>query len=114
MPDMTIGGSKLARRGYSFDEVAVAPSRRTRDASDVSLDWNIDAYSFATPLIAAPMDSVVSPTTAVTLGGLGVPAALNLEGLWTRYEDPAAQLAEIAGADDADATKLLQHLYQAA
>jgi IMP dehydrogenase len=113
MPDMTIGGSKLARRGYSFDEVAVAPSRRTRDASDVSLAWNIDAYAFATPLIAAPMDSVVSPDTAVTLAGLGVPAALNLEGLWTRYEDPTDALAEIAAADDHDATRILQKLYAA-
>ncbi len=88
MTDISIGGAKRARRGYSFDEVAIAPSRRTRDPQAVTTAWTIDAYRFDAPLLAAPMDSVVSPDSAIALAGLGMLAVLNLEGLWSRYEDP--------------------------
>ena len=113
MTDIQIGGAKRARRGYSLDEVAIAPSRRTRDPEAVSTAWSIDAYRFDTPLLAAPMDSVVSPDSAATLAGLGVLAVLNLEGLWGRYEDAEPLLAEIAGLDAAAATPRLQELYSA-
>ena len=113
MTDIQIGGAKRARRGYSLDEVAIAPSRRTRDPEAVSTAWSIDAYRFDTPLLAAPMDSVVSPASAATLAGLGVLAVLNLEGLWGRYEDAEPLLAEIAGLDAAAATPRLQELYSA-
>lgn len=113
MTDIQIGGAKRARRGYSLDEVAIAPSRRTRDPEAVSTAWSIDAYRFDTPLLAAPMDSVVSPASAATLAGLGVLAVLNLEGLWGRYEDADPLLAEIAGLDAAAATPRLQELYSA-
>lgn len=113
MTDIQIGGAKRARRGYSLDEVAIAPSRRTRDPEAVSTAWSIDAYRFDTPLLAAPMDSVVSPASAATLAGLGVLAVLNLEGLWGRYEDAEPLLAEIAGLDAAAATPRLQELYAA-
>ena len=111
MTDIQIGGAKRARRGYSLDEVAIAPSRRTRDPEAVSTGWTIDAYRFDTPLLAAPMDSVVSPATAVTLSGLGMLAVLNLEGLWGRYEDPEPLLAEIATLDPAVVTPRMQELY---
>jgi len=111
--DIQIGGAKRARRGYSLDEVAIAPSRRTRDPEAVSTAWAIDAYRFDTPLLAAPMDSVVSPASAATLAGLGVLAVLNLEGLWGRYEDAEPLLAEIARLDAAAATPRLQELYSA-
>ncbi len=113
MTDIVIGGAKRARRGYSFDEVAIAPSRRTRDPQAVSTAWTIDAYRFDTPILAAPMDSIVSPQTAVTLAGLGVLAVLNLEGLWGRYEDPAPVLAEIARLDTDGVTARMQELYAA-
>ena len=113
MTDIQIGGAKRARRGYSLDEVAIAPSRRTRDPEAVSTAWTIDAYRFDTPLLAAPMDSVVSPASAATLAGLGVLAVLNLEGLWGRYEDAEPLLAEIAGLDADAATPRLQELYSA-
>jgi IMP dehydrogenase len=109
--DIQIGGAKRARRGYSLDEVAIAPSRRTRDPEAVSTTWSIDAYRFDTPLLAAPMDSVVSPESAAALAGLGVLAVLNLEGLWGRYEDAEPLLAEIAGLDAVAATPRLQELY---
>ncbi len=109
--EIEIGRGKRGRRAYSFDDIAVVPSRRTRDPEDVSTTWQIDAYHFDIPVLSAPMDSVVSPATAVALGRLGGLGVLDLEGLWTRYEDPEPLLAEIAGLDPAVATRRMQELY---
>ncbi|MBX9245184.1 GuaB3 family IMP dehydrogenase-related protein [Actinotalea ferrariae] len=111
--EIEIGRGKRGRRAYSFDDVAVVPSRRTRDPEEVSVGWQIDAYHFELPIVAAPMDSVMSPETAVALGRLGGLGVLDLEGLWTRYEDPTAQLAEIAELDATGATARMQELYAA-
>ncbi len=113
MTEILIGGGKRARRGYALDEIAIAPSRRTRDPQEVSTSWSIDAYSFDVPFIAAPMDSIVSPDSARTLAALGMPAALSVEGLWGRYPDPEPLLAEITGLDPVSATTRLQQLYSA-
>lgn len=94
--EIEIGRGKRGRRAYTFDDIAVVPSRRTRDPQDVSTSWQIDAYHFDLPIMAAPMDSVMSPDTAIALGKLGGLGVLDLEGLWTRYEDPTSLLAEIA------------------
>jgi len=109
--EVEIGLTKRAVRAYSFDDVAVVPSRRTRDPEDVSLDWSIDAFNFSMPVIAAPMDSVMSPATAITLGKLGGLGVLNLEGLWTRYDDPTPVYEEIASLTDEEATRVLQRIY---
>ncbi|GAA2243515.1 GuaB3 family IMP dehydrogenase-related protein [Rarobacter faecitabidus] len=111
--EVEIGRGKRARRAYSFDDVAVVPSRRTRDPQDVSTSWQIDAYHFDLPIIAAPMDSVMSPQTAVQFGQLGGLGVLDLEGLWTRYDDPTEQLAEIAQLPSDEATRRMQALYSA-
>ncbi len=111
MSDIVIGLSKSARAGYSFDDVAVAPHRRTRDPETVDLRWNMDAYSFEMPIVAAPMDSIVSPDTAIAMGRAGGLAVLNLEGLWTRYEDPSDAFAEIQAAASGEAVSVLQRLY---
>jgi len=111
--EVEIGRGKRGRRAYSFDDVAVVPSRRTRDPEDVSVGWQIDAYHFDIPVIAAPMDSVTSPATAVALGRLGGLGVLDLEGLWTRYDDPTPLLAEIAELDAAHATARMQQIYAA-
>ena len=95
MTDVEIGRAKRARRVYAFDDIAIMPSRRTRDPQDVSTTWSIDAYQFEIPFLAAPMDSVVSPTTAIRMGQLGGLGVLDLEGVWTRYDDPEPMLAEI-------------------
>ncbi|HBR89482.1 MAG TPA: GuaB3 family IMP dehydrogenase-related protein, partial [Microbacterium sp.] len=92
---------------------AVVPSRRTRNPEDVSTAWTIDAFSFDIPVIGAPMDSVVSPKTAIMLGQLGGLGVLDLEGLWTRYDDPEPLLAEIASLPDDQATRRMQELYAA-
>jgi IMP dehydrogenase len=111
MNEVEIGRSKSARRGYAFDDIAVVPTRRTRDPEDVSTNWTIDAYSFGLPVVAAPMDSAMSPATAIAIGKLGGLGVLDLEGVWTRYEDPTQQLQEIANAKPEDATSVLQRVY---
>jgi IMP dehydrogenase len=108
-----IGRGKSGRRAYSLDEIGLVPSRRTRDPEDVSIAWQIDAYRFELPLVVCPMDSVVSPQTAIEIGKLGGLAVLDLEGLWTRYEDPDPLLAEIAELDEPAATRRLQAIYTA-
>ena len=113
MAEIDIGKGKSARRAYSFDDISIVPSRRTRDAEDINLTWEIDAYRFDVPFMASAMDSVVSPATAIEIGNQGGVGALNLEGLWTRYEDADSVLAEIAGLDDDAATKRMQELYEA-
>lgn len=111
--DIEIGRGKRGRRAYSFDDIAVVPSRRTRDPEEVSVGWQIDAYHVELPVLAAPMDSVMSPATAVALGHAGGLGVLDLEGLWTRYEDPTGLLAEIATLDPARATVRMQEIYSA-
>ncbi|WP_263118327.1 GuaB3 family IMP dehydrogenase-related protein [Cellulomonas fimi] len=111
--EIEIGRGKRGRRAYSFDDIAVVPSRRTRDPEEVSVSWQIDAYHFDLPVLAAPMDSVMSPATAVALGRAGGLGVLDLEGLWTRYEDPEPLLAEIVGLDPAAATARMQEIYAA-
>jgi IMP dehydrogenase len=111
--DIEIGRAKRARRVYAFDDIAIVPSRRTRDPKDVSISWSIDAYKFDIPVLAAPMDSVVSPATAITMGKLGGLGVLDLEGLWTRYDDPTALLAEIATLAPGAATARMQEIYSA-
>jgi IMP dehydrogenase len=113
MAEVEIGRGKRGRQGYTFDDIGIVPSRRTRDPEEVSTAWQIDAYRFETPIIAAPMDSVVSPATAVTIGRLGGLPVLDLEGLWTRYDDPDPLLAEISELDGAVATRRLQQIYSA-
>src|ERR1700746_1304143 len=108
---MEIGRGKSGRRAYSLDEIGIVPSRRTRDPEEVSTAWQIDAYRFELPLVVSPMDSVVSPAIAVAIGRLGGLAILDLEGLWTRYEDPEPVLAEVASLDDDNATRRLQEIY---
>lgn len=113
MSPVEIGLGKRGRRAYSFDHVAVAPSRRTRDPEGVSARWQIDAYAFDHPIVAAPMDSVVSPATVGIFGELGGLAVINLEGLWTRYEDPLPLYKEIAQLDLKSANARLQEIYSA-
>ncbi|MCW2789946.1 MAG: GuaB3 family dehydrogenase-related protein [Aeromicrobium sp.] len=111
MADIEIGTAKRGRRAYSFDDIAIVPSRRTRDPEEVSTAWQIDAYRFELPVIAAPMDSVMSPETAIALGRHGGLGVLDLEGLWTRYDNPEKLLDEVAGLDGPLATKRLQEIY---
>src|SRR5207247_6715318 len=91
-----IGSGKKGRRAYGFDDIAIVPSRRTRDPDDVDISWKLGDYRFELPLLASAMDGVVSPETAKIVGKLGGLAVLNLEGIWTRFEDADEQLERIA------------------
>jgi IMP dehydrogenase len=113
MVDIEISPGKRARTAYSFDDISIVPSRRTREPNEVSISWQIDAYKFELPLLAAPMDSVVSPETAIAIGKLGGLGVLNLEGLWTRYDNPKIQLGEISSIPADQATRRMQELYKA-
>ncbi len=107
-----IGRSKRAAQAYSLDDVAIMPTRRTRGIETIDLEWRIDAMTFDFPMIAAPMDSVMSPATAIAFGRLGGLGVLNLEGLWTRHAEPQALLDELAAiTDEGEATRKLQQLY---
>jgi IMP dehydrogenase len=110
--EIEIGRGKKARRAYGFDEIAIVPSRRTRDAEDVDIGWKLGSTLLELPLLASAMDGVVSPATAIELGRLGGLGVLNLEGLWTRYEDADAQLERIAGFSREEATRAMQEIYE--
>jgi IMP dehydrogenase len=109
--EVEIGIGKSGRRAYGFDDIAIVPSRRTRDPEDIDISWEIDAYHFSLPLVASAMDGVVSPRTAIEIGRLGGLACLNLEGLWTRYEDPEPYFEEIAALEPEKATRRMQEIY---
>jgi len=110
--EIEIGMAKTGRRAWGFDDIAIVPSRRTRDPDDIDLTWEIDAFTFALPMMASAMDSAVSPATAVAIGRLGGLGVLNLEGLWTRYEDPTPVYEEIAALPKEKATRRMQELYR--
>src|SRR5437762_10011240 len=109
--EVEIGRGKKGRRAYGFDDIAIVPSRRTRDPDDIDITWTLGPYRFELPLLAAAMDGVVSPETAGILGKLGGVAVLNLEGIWTRYEDADAELERIADSPKEAATAEMQRLY---
>jgi len=109
--EVEIGFGKSGRQAYGFDDIAIVPSRRTRDPEDVDISWEIDAFRFELPVLASAMDGVVSPATAIEIGRLGGGAVLNLEGLWTRYEDPEPLFEEIAALDTDKATARMQQIY---
>src|SRR5947208_8678749 len=109
--EVEIGRGKKGRRAYGFDDIAIVPSRRTRDPDDIDISWRLGEYLFRLPLLASAMDGVVSPETAGIIGKLGGLAVLNLEGIWTRYEDAAEQLKRIAEAPREDATAAMQRIY---
>jgi IMP dehydrogenase len=109
--EIEIGRGKKARRAYGFDDIAIVPSRRTRDAEDVDIAWRLGPHLLELPMLAAAMDGVVSPATAIALGQLGGLGVLNLEGIWTRYEDADEMLQRIAGFEKGEATREMQQIY---
>jgi IMP dehydrogenase len=110
--EIEIGRGKKARRAYGFDDVAIVPSRRTRDPEDVDISWTLGPYRFELPVLGAALDGVVSPETAGIIGRLGGLAVLNLEGIFCRYEDVDAQLERIASLERDEATREMQEIYR--
>src|SRR2546430_3163975 len=110
--ELEIGKGKKGRRAYGFDDIAIVPSRRTRDPDDIDITWMLGPYRFELPLLASAMDGVVSPKTAGIIGKLGGLAVLNLEGLWTRYENTDEQLERISKLPPQQATREMQEIYK--
>src|SRR6202789_1471538 len=110
--EVEIGRGKSGRRAYGFDDIAIVPSRRTRDPDDIDISWKLGPYPFELPMLASAMDGVVSPTTAGIIGRLGGLAVLNLEGVFTRYEDADEQLERISQLPKELATREMQRIYQ--
>ena len=102
---------KELKNAYGFDDVAIVPGDVTVNPDMTSTEFSLDGITFRIPVLASAMDAVVSPEFAVLMhrmGGLGV---LNLEGIYTRYEDPYAVLEEIISAPKEEATAVLQRVY---
>ena len=110
--EIEIGRGKKGRRAYGFDDIAIVPSRRTRDPEDIDIGWELAGNKFELPLLASAMDGVVDPKLAIALGKMGGLAVLNLEGIQTRFEDPDPVLDKIAALSNKEATRGLQELYQ--
>src|SRR5512133_610541 len=114
--EIEIGRGKTARRAYGFDDIAIVPSRRTRDPRDIDITWTFNFkgrdYTFPLPVLASAMDGVVDPAFAITMGKLGGLAVLNLEGIQTRYADADTQLDLIASFDKEEATAKMQEIYK--
>jgi len=109
--EIDIGIGKSGRRAFGFDDIAIVPSRRTRDPDDVDISWQLDAFGFELPMLGAAMDSAISPATAIEIARIGGLGVLNLEGLWTRYEDPEPYFEEIASLPPEKATRRMQEIY---
>ena len=109
--EVEIGRGKKGRRAYGFDDIAIVPSRRTRDPDDIDISWKLGPYQFELPLLASAMDGVVSPQTAAIIGRLGGLAVLNLGGIFTRYENAEEQLERIASLSKEVATREMQDIY---
>ena len=109
--EVEIGIGKSGRRAYGFDDIAIVPSRRTRDPEDVDITWELDAFRFDLPVMGSAMDGAMSPRIAAEMGQLGGIGCLNLEGLWTRYEDPDVLFEEIAELPNEKATRRMQEIY---
>src|SRR5437016_1580563 len=107
-----IGKGRAARRTYGFDEVALVPASATVDPSDVDLSWRVAERTFALPIVASAMDSVVDVPFAVALSRLGGMAVLNLEGLQTRYAGPGHALDRLAAASPEHVVGLMQEVYR--
>src|SRR6201999_1711128 len=111
--EVEIGRGKKGRRAYGFDDIAIVPSRRTRDPDEVDITWTLGPYRFELPLLGSAMDGVISPKTAGIIGKLGGLGVLNLEGVFTRYEDAEEQLERIAQLPREHATAEMQAIYSA-
>jgi IMP dehydrogenase len=109
--EIDIGIGKSARQAYGLDDIAIVPSRRTRDPDDVDITWQLDGFRFPLPMLGSAMDGALSPATAAAIGRLGGLGVLNLEGLWTRYEDPEPYFEEIAELPSEKATRRMQEIY---
>lgn len=109
--DIQLGRSKVVRRAYGIDEIALVPGGRTVDPEVTDTSWMLGGIERSIPIIASAMDGVVDVDMAVRLSQLGALGVLNLEGVQTRYEDPNPVLDRIAAVGKDAFVPLMQELY---
>lgn len=110
--EFSLSPHRRVRLALGFDDVSLVPSAATVDPRDVDVSFQLGSYIFKYPIIASAMDGVVSPSFAALLHELGGLGVLNLEGIFTRYDDPEPLLARIVETSDEEATALLQEIYR--
>ena len=108
---MEVPHLKELRRSYGFDEVAIVPGDVTVNPDQTSIDFTVGGFTFAVPFLASSLDAVSSPKFAICVGKVGGLAVLNLEGIYTRYDDPESVIQHIIEAPPEQATPLLQKIY---
>jgi IMP dehydrogenase len=91
------------RRAYGFEEIALVPGAVTADPAEVDLSVEIGGRRLEIPFIAAAMDAVADADFAVRMTRHGGLAVVNLEGLYTRYEDAAPIIERVAAAESGQA-----------
>ena len=109
--DIQLGRSRIVRRAYGIDEIALVPGGRTVDPAVVDSSWRLAGFEREIPIIASAMDGVVDGAMAVELSRLGALGVLNLEGLQCRYSDPNPLLDRIAAVGNEEFVPLMQELY---
>jgi len=108
---MWVGRGRKARVAYGFDDIALVPGAVTVNPNEVDISWELCGHRFDLPIIAAAMDGVVGPRSAIEMGRHGGLAVLNLEGIFSRYANPAEVLERIVSASQEEATKIIQSIY---
>jgi len=108
---MWIGKNRKARVTYGFDDIALVPGDVTINPNEVDTSFQLGPHKIRVPILASAMDGVVDVHFAVEMGRLGGIAVLNLEGVQTRYKNPAEVLDKIVNAGKEEATHLLQRIY---
>jgi IMP dehydrogenase len=107
----TTARPKTLEHAYGFDDVAIVPGAVTTNPDLVRPEFQLGDLNFSIPVIASAMDGVVDPKFAIKMSELGGFGVLNLDGLWTRYDDGDAILEEIAAASLEDSTAIIQRVY---
>src|SRR5471032_3369442 len=105
---MWIGRNRKARVTYGFDDIALVPGDITINPNEVDTTVRLGTHDIRVPILASAMDGVVDVNFAIAMGKLGGVAVLNLEGVQTRYKNPAEVLEKIANTTKEEATHLLQ------
>ncbi|HMJ90069.1 MAG TPA: IMP dehydrogenase, partial [Candidatus Acidoferrum sp.] len=113
---MWIGRNRKARVAYGFDEIALVPGEVTINPAEVDTSFHIPKPDGSTiklpiPILASAMDGVTDVKFCIEMGKLGGLAVINLEGVQTRYDDPAEVLDRIANAEAKEVTELIQKAY---
>ena len=113
---MWIGRNRKARVTYGFDEIALVPGDITINPNEVDTTFQIPRpdgtpIKLKIPIIASAMDGVTDVQFCIAMGQLGGLGVVNLEGVQTRYENPAEMLKKIVKAGKDEVTTIIQKIY---